>query len=457
MADKNKKIRILAWGDYCCGTGFGTVMRNIMQNLHATGKYEIDVLGINYGGDPYDAEKWPGKVYPAMPGPMSMVPGYNDVYGRQRLLDLMGSGDYDVVFMLQDTFILAEIIDKVTETQQLLAQRGMRSFKTVYYFPIDATPKKEWAEKVVAAVDYPVAYTKYARDQVAKFMPDLEHRCKIIYHGTNLEDFYPVEDKKAVADFRKAYWHGRADDRFLLVNINRNQPRKDVMRTLLVLKELKERGHNPLLYLHMQHSDVGGNVFVMAEQLGLQNEEDLLCPHPNIFSANQGIPIERVNMIYAAADAVITTTQGEGWGLSVTEAFATKTPVIAPDHTSLHEIAGDNRAYLIPAGDEPGAFSVQQNDMERIRPLMNVNKAADAIEKIMKGELPDIEAAYTWAKELEWKKLCKDWINIVDIAARNTIQPKEVEHAEVVAPDFMNRRQRRELERQQRKLAKGAE
>ena len=165
----DRKIKILAWGDYCCSTGFGTVMSNIMRELHKTGRYEIDVLGINYSGDPYDEEKWPGRVYPAMPGLMSAAGPYADVYGRQRLCDLIGKNQYDVVFLLQDTFVLQDVLPTIKQTQAELAKlEGMNTFKIVYYFPIDATPKKEWATEVVKQVDFPVAYTKYGREEVAK-------------------------------------------------------------------------------------------------------------------------------------------------------------------------------------------------------------------------------------------------------------------------------------------------
>jgi len=46
------KIKVLALCDYTCSTGFGQVAKNIWQNLYTTGKYELDVVGINYFCDP---------------------------------------------------------------------------------------------------------------------------------------------------------------------------------------------------------------------------------------------------------------------------------------------------------------------------------------------------------------------------------------------------------------------
>ncbi len=62
IADGAEKVKLLLYGDYCCATGFAQVLGNIARELHATGKYDIDVIAINYSGDPVDREKWPGNV-----------------------------------------------------------------------------------------------------------------------------------------------------------------------------------------------------------------------------------------------------------------------------------------------------------------------------------------------------------------------------------------------------------
>ena len=444
-----EKVNLLLYGDYCCATGFAQVLGNIARELHASGKYNIDVLAINYSGDPKDNDKWPGNVYPAMPGGLMNAGSYGDVYGRQRLLDLMGSGKYDVVFMLQDTFVIEPIMEEIKKTQDALAKNAMKTFKTVWYYPVDAQLKKQWVD-TVAGADFPVVYTEYGKAETLKHIPELEDRLRVIYHGNNPSNFFPIQDKQDVANFRKQYFNGKADDRFLIVNINRNQPRKDIARSLMILKELWDRGRRPLLYLHMQYEDSGGNIFTIANQLGLGKEYEFFLPSPKIFNANQGMPIEDVNRIYNAADLVLSTTLGEGWGLSMTEAMATKTPVVAPDNTSFSEMGAMNRVKLIPSGADPSMWIVKEQDNERIRPLMDVKAAADAIEAIMDGkEKPNVEAAFQWVSNLNWSNICKQWIAVVDEAAMAAARENyELEQKRSGGGQFMNRAQRRKAERE---------
>ena len=405
------KLKLLVLSDYGCGTGFGRVASNIMQRINATGKYDITVIGINYDpGVDINLDRWPGRIIPAIT--VSDIAAA-DVYGRQKVLNELGKGIYDIFFTIQDTFIIKTIINQIIETRDAIDKK----FSTIFYYPIDSEPKAEWITDCVSLIDFPVAYTNYAKGKSIKIDPKLKD-IPVIYHGTDLKDFFPIEDS---TDFRHHFFGGNADGRFLITNVNRNQPRKDIVRNFFILQELKKRGRNPLLYLLMAHNDAGGNILALADHFGFKLNEDYILPSPKVFEPNQGLPIEFINKIYNASDAVLSTTLGEGWGLSITEAMATKTPVIAPDNTSLHEMLANNRGSLVPSGDNPSAwFTLGQMDNERIRPLMNVEKAADAIEKIMDGELPDVEGAYEWATEHNWDNICEDWIKIFDAAAKHT-------------------------------------
>jgi glycosyltransferase involved in cell wall biosynthesis len=401
------KIKVLAWGDYACSTGFGTVMRNIMGEIHSTNKYDIDVVGVNYDGGPYDTKKWPGRLWPAISALRTQGP-YGDVFGRQVFLDLLNQGDYDLVFIVQDTFILLPIVQHILELQRTKPN----SFKTIYYYPFDCTPQEEWVTQCVASFDYPVAYTEYAKNESRKIIGELADKQHVIYHGTNTKDFFPLSPEQKIAA-RKNLFPENLQDKFIITNVNRNQGRKDISRSLMVMKELRDRGIDDVyLYMHMQETDFGGSILNMARSVGLNFETDFTFPNPQQFGAHSGFPIEMLNQIYNASDCYLTTTHGEGWGLTITEAMATKLPVVAPDNTSVPEILGHERGWRVPSGHTPSHWVIKENDNERMRPLMDVSAAADAIEYIKNN--PDeakrrAENAYNWATTQRWSDVCKDW------------------------------------------------
>ena len=88
---------------------------------------------------------------------------------------------------------------------------------------------------------------------------------------------------------------------------------------------------------------------------------------------------------------------------------------------------------------------------------MDVKAAADAIEEIMDGKSrPSVEAAFQWVSNLNWSNICKQWIDIVDEAAmaaakENLANSTRKDFAGDGSGQYMNRAQRRKLEREQRK------
>ena len=114
----DKKIKILALCDSpTCATGFAQVSRNILRMLYETGKYDIDVIGINHDGNPYDRDKFPYRIWPAQ---NHLIPDakYHDLFGRQLYLDKLGTGTYDLTWILQDTFQIMELASLIVVNLQ---------------------------------------------------------------------------------------------------------------------------------------------------------------------------------------------------------------------------------------------------------------------------------------------------------------------------------------------------
>ncbi len=452
-----KKIKILVLADSpTCSTGFAQVARNILRVLYETGKYEIDIVGINFDGSYYDRKKFPYRIYPAS---NSLVPDplYQDLFGRQTFLDKLGTGDYDLVWILQDTFIIADLGEKIVETNKALPPD--KKFRWMYYFPIDAVPKKEWIDNSVLMADYPIAYTKYGYDECLKIytidddslleekekqenlikLTLLKAKLNVIYHGINPRQFYSIKmNDEERMKLRLKYFGKKNANKFIFMNMNRNQPRKDLFNSMKACKSLldkrREKGKDDVyFYFHCLYKDVSGlDLIAMSQQLEFVQGDEWAFPNPVNFTTGQGYSIKIVNEIYNSIDCVISSSLGEGFGLSVIEGMATKKLVIMPDNTALNEIVGNNeRGLLAKSGESIQDYIVLANDNNRVRPMTNtedlVKQMEWAVENPEKAKTM-VDRAYRWASELHWggELIGKKWILLFEKAYEQLIKEREI-------------------------------
>ncbi len=442
---EEKKIRILAHIDSpVVATGFGKVAAGIFDNLVKTGRYKIDIFGVNDSGAWKDPEKYAYRIFPAMlPG----VPG--DFYGRVRFINVVRGADlwvkpsWDIIFTLNDPFIFEEpvltpeigMMDALKDLSDLYRKNlpPEHWFKSVSYWPVDSPLKENWIEHAVALPDYSVAYTEYGKREIEKsnqkLPKPLDLDISVIYHGVNFEHFKPVDDAAKVEFKSKFFKKARIDysRTFIVGTVARNQMRKDIPRAMKIFKEFQKRRPDSLLYVHAKENDSWGSLHEYARQFNLELGRDWIFP--GNFSENVGYPIEALNLIYNSLDAHLLTSHGEGFGLPIIESMATKTVNIAPNITSIPEIfntEGNNienveelstneqiRGIPIKAFSTSSEWTTYgPTDYERVRPLVNVD---DAVRKLIwvydhPEETKKItERAYNWIKQYSWEIIANQW------------------------------------------------
>lgn len=414
-----KRMLVLA-DSPTCATGFAQVSRNILKTLRESGKYEIVVVGINYDGIGYDHNKYPYLIIPAT---SALNPRYNDLYGRQRVLDELATGSYDILFMIQDLPVVQQF------AKQLSDSKKKHGFKIVHYIPVDSylDTNPEWITEVLPFIDYPVAYTQFARKELMKFA----HRgdIDVCLHGVDSKLFKPLSDldkAKVLNDFfapLERFTPETVEKRFKVINVNRNQIRKDYLRTFQIIKRYKDKyPEDNIFYMVVaQTRDQGGDLIPMAKQWGLDYGVDWAAVVG--YTASNGHPVEAVPLWYNSADAVLSATVGEGFGLSSIEGMACGIPCVFPDNTALTEVFGEGaRGFLVPSGscdDEWMTYGAYDSSL--IRPRMNIDSAVEALRKIrVGGEAIDkmVKMAYGWARDHDWENVNKFWLEIFEKACR---------------------------------------
>ena len=138
---------------------------------------------------------------------------------------------------------------------------------------------------------------------------------------------------------------------------------------------------------------------------------------PYEYNVVKGFSRSVLNGVYNAADVVISTSQGEGWGLTTTEAMAAGTPFIGPRHTTFVDILGENeeRGYLAACGG-PDLWMVHYSLGEEPRPLTSCVDMAAKLEHVylhrLEARLKAVRAR-AWAKEHSLQHTIEQWREVL--------------------------------------------
>jgi glycosyltransferase involved in cell wall biosynthesis len=406
-----QKIKVVAYCDSpTCATGFGTVSRNVFEGLYKTGRYDIDILGINYWGDPHN---FPYRIWP------TGTNAEKDPYGRQKVTNMIPQMDFDLLFFLQDSFILEFLPTLIPH----LKKNRAKAFKSIGYYPVDSIIKQPWAENV-NPIDFLVAYSEFGRKETLKRIdrPDIT----VIPHGVNTSEYFPIA-KEEIDVFKRQYF-GPYADYFIITNVNRNQQRKDIPRTIAAFKEFRKIVPESILYLHMSMQDQGWNLVEVCNNMGLDTSKDVIFPKN--FGPNQGYPRDVLNKLYNCSDVVVSTTLGEGFGLAWMEAMAAKATIVMPANTMLPEFVTDETGYLVDSGSTPSLWTVIQFDNEVERPLTDVEDLTNTLVEIYNNREEAkrrADNAYKWVTtKMDWQKhIAKHWVKIFDKAYESIKTTKE--------------------------------
>lgn len=306
-----KQKKVLCLFDYVARTGFGTVSKNIVKELkkHHGNSLHLDIIAINYFGQPY-YEDDNTYVISARNNDVN-----DDPFGRYFFLKVLKENDYDGIFICQDLGTIVSFLEVLEHIKQDKKDNKKKVFKSIFYTPVDCRLIYPLVRKL-EIFDTVVTYTEYGRKEINRLRPEL--KIKVVPHGNNPKDFYPLPPEE-IQEFRKEFFGDNAD-KFIVTNINRNQPRKDIPNTIFGFIEAKKIWNpelpKPFLYLHTHPNDpMGWDIRAIMLQTDLVEDEDYkLLPKEY---EEGGSTTEIVNKIYNASDVYLTTTLGEGWGLCV--------------------------------------------------------------------------------------------------------------------------------------------
>ena len=395
-AHTHPRTDLLLIGEAASPTGYARVLRSIFEPMAE--RWTIHQLAPRYDGGEHD-----------YPWTLHAAHTEGDLYGCGRLPALMDRLRPRLVFVLSDFCYQARYLE--------VLRRLPGDFRMVAYSPVEAGPVVPETMEAMAGLDHHVLYTRYglrevaaAYDAVGHHRPDFRPPAlSVIPHGVDTDTFYPCLDDEA-----SRRRHARSllfaempelHDAFIVLNANRNQPRKQIDVTMKGFALFaRDKPENVKLYLHMGVADRGWNVAVLARRLGIDGRLVLTtgeAGHPDL-------PSERLNLLYNACDVGINTSSGEGWGLVSFEHGATRAAQIVPRHTSQVELWQGAAEWLEPVMTVTNPVNLTDAH------LLSPEDVARALERLYadpahRRQLAERAYANAHRPEYRWAAISRQW------------------------------------------------
>lgn len=345
-------MKVLWLSDGGCTTGFGRVTHSIGERLVRDYGHEVEVLAINHSGDYFPSALDPGKPTPLKLFRPERYKG-DDTYGNSRVLEMLGRGP-DVVVMLNDPHqIISQLysnpFDPRADLLLINSDEGQPVGKRpiLSYVPCDGYDlPPQWTDLLPKSTTV-AAMSKFGQAQY--------EGSTLVYHGVDPDTFWPVQEKpikvstgetlKSKRDCKRAF--GLDPDGFLILRVDSNSGRKDYGALIKALVPVLRRHGDVQAWFHCQTTGEGATNLPLA----MSKHPDVVDRvfYPGLRSSFTGWPDSDMNALFSAADLFVSTSRGEGFGLTLAEAAMARLPVVAQNVSAIPEVVGPGARLLEPA------------------------------------------------------------------------------------------------------------
>ena len=241
----------------------------------------------------------------------------------------------DVCVVYNDLMVVTQCLSK-------LKSSGVPMKIIAYIDQVYLCQKKDFITQVNQMADFAMAFTPYwegiLKEQGITLPSDF------LRHGFNPEAYFPIPK-----DIARRYFGLNPND-FIILNLNRNQPRKRWDICLKAFAEVVSKFPDEPIKMMIATALQGGwNLMEIYErELKKRNiSMEVGMKHLIIIDNPQRITDEETNILYNVADIGINTCDGEGFGLCNFEQAAIGIPQVVPNIGGFLDFFDESCAYLV--------------------------------------------------------------------------------------------------------------
>lgn len=336
--NNKKPTKVLFFGTHpSCYNGYCIVTYNLAKELAIRNDITMTLYAFQnfYSNAAHNKEReLPPNVYiydaSANENPKSLGFGFDQVPS------VVSGIEPDVCVIYNDMVVVSNIISKLVSIPD-------RKFKIIVYIDqVYLYQKAEYIKLLNEHSDYVLCFTPYW-EGIAKEI-GITKPTGFLRHGFDPYVHYPIPKHLARQHF------GLKQEDFIIMNLNRNQPRKRWDVCLTAFAEVVSRhSDEPIKLLIATALNGAWNLLEIYERelkkRGVSLEEGM--KHIIVIDNPQQLTDEDVNILYNVANIGINTCDGEGFGLCNFQQAAIGIPQIVPKIGGFLDFFTEDRSSLI--------------------------------------------------------------------------------------------------------------
>lgn len=349
----DKRLRVMLCGTYPIGqsNGYSRVVYYIAKFLGAKPDIRLTV----YGFQNYNQTKG-GEARADLPSGIIM----HDVlahenpkrhgFGEKEIAEYIRKRPQDVVIIFNDMVITSALVGTIKK-ELTIEERS--KFKLVSYMDqVYPYQKKMYIKMLNDNFDAVVAFTPYWRDVALGLGVKLP--MYVFPHGFDPELYFPIP-----RDLARIYF-SIPSNAFVILNLNRNQPRKRWDHTIMALADVVGR-HQALLKTSPTRAARPIVLMIATQTEGFWNLPEIFehelakrgiawdigKQYITTLARPQQMSDTEINVLYNASDIGLNTCEGEGFGLCQFEHAAVGCPQIAANIGGFKEFLNNSISTLV--------------------------------------------------------------------------------------------------------------
>lgn len=317
--------------------GYSKVVYELIKLLSKRKDIEISVYGFqNFYDNPNHRKDTPTNltVYDAFKNEDPKHMGF----GVNQVKEFVLSHKPDICVIYNDMLVINQVVTQIKAAQQ----EGLKTKICAYIDQVYLNQKREFIEFVNNTCDFALMFTKFWEDNIVN--QGIKLPTAYLQHGFNKMTYFPIPKHLA------RQYYGLKQDDFIVLNLNRNQPRKRWDICLKAFAEIVSRYPKEPIKLMIATAVQGAWNLVEIYERELKKRNMTLedgMRHLIIIDNPQRITDEETNILYNVADIGINTCDGEGFGLCQFEEAGIGIPQVVPRIGGFIDYFEDDNSMLV--------------------------------------------------------------------------------------------------------------